>query len=147
MGRCSPHRRCMCNPCTDIRILCRETRHRKHRHVRLPQSFCLFPNLISVQPIRGFNHPSFPRNKQGVRITVTSTLDLSNRAPLLPSSPSPGPGPSPHAVDRLRSAIPDFGPTPIIHVPPSVSRFLAFRPSRSSLISTRLLAPSLTASC
>lgn len=146
MGRCSPHRRWMCNvyiPCTDM--LCREKRHGKHRHVQLPQSFCLFPNLISVQPIRGFSHPSFPRNKQGVRITVTSTLDLSNRAPLLPSSPSPGPGP--HAVDRLRSAISDFGPTPIIHVPPSVSRFLAFRPSRSSQISTRLLAPSLTASC
>lgn len=53
----------------------------------------------------------------------------------------------PHVGDRLRSAISEYGPTPIIHVSPSVSRFLAFGPSRFLLISTLWLAPSLLASC
>lgn len=60
----------------------------------LPQSFCLVQDSksqISLQlQVEG---PIFFPSKQGVRITATSTLNLSNRNQAAPSSPSRGPGP------------------------------------------------------
>jgi hypothetical protein len=67
------------------------------RLLQLPASPVLLPlvqdpkSQISLQlQVEG---PIFFPSKQGVRITATSTLNLSNRNRAAPSSPSRGPGP------------------------------------------------------